>query len=113
MAEENDTAGWSEIDVSRLAPSDNSGVPFRLVVNRFKSSSQDSEDFIHDPLAALIKAQGDERLLEGLELTSEWRVTTLVLNHHQTLSATHLNVVAAVNSEEQTVGVTLVKKRNP
>lgn len=113
MAVDNDTSGWKEIDVSALAPSDNSGVPFRLVVNRFKSSSPDCEDFIHDPLSAMIRAQGTENLLEGLELTEDWRVTTVVLNHHQTLSATHLNVVAAADEDEKHIGITLIKKRNP
>ncbi len=112
MVEDNDTAGWSEIDVSRLAPGDNTGVPFRLVVNRFKSSSPDSEDFIHDPLGALTRAQGsDSSFLEGVGLDDSWKVTTLVLNHHQTLSATHLHAMAAVDEDEKTIGLTLVKKR--
>ena len=64
---ENDTHGWIEIDVSPLDPGDDTGVPFRLVANRFKSSSSDSEDFIHDPLSVLIQAQRAEGLLEGLE----------------------------------------------
>ena len=108
---ENDTHGWVELIVEDLDPGDGTGVPYRLIVNRFKSSSPDSEDFIHDPLGALIRAQGTEGLLPGLELTQDWTVTTLVLNHHQTLSATHLHAMAAVDEDEKTVGVTLVKKR--
>jgi len=109
---DNNTAGWIEFDLSPLDPGDDTGgVPFRLVANRFTSSSSDSEDFIHDPLGALIQAQGSESLLPGLELSREWTVTTHVVNHHQTLSAKHLYAMAAVDEDEQAVGVTLVKKR--
>ena len=34
---------------------------------------------------------------DGLELTRDWKVTTLVVNHHQTLSATHLYALAAID----------------
>jgi hypothetical protein len=107
---ENNTHGWIELDISELDPlDDTSPVPFRLVANRFTSSSPDSEDFIHDPLTALQQAQQNEGILEGLDLTG-WKVTTHIINHHQTLSARHLYAMAAVDQDEQAVGVTLVKK---
>lgn len=107
VTEENAGKAWVPIDVTTLDPYDGTGVPFSLVVNRFKSSSQDCEDFIHDPLAVM--RQAPELASLGLN-DGDWRVTTFVLNHHQTLSATHLHVLAAVAPEEKTVGITLVKR---
>ena len=77
--------------------------------NRFKSSSEASEDFIHDPLGVLIQAETDGAI-SGLGLSREWKVTTHVVNHHQTLSATHLYAMVTANSARRSVGVTLVKK---
>ena len=57
MSVNNDTTDWFEIDVSGLAPTDGTKIPFRLIAARFKSSSPDSEAFIHDPLDVLVKAQ--------------------------------------------------------
>ena len=37
-------------------------------------------------------------------------MTTHIVNHHQTLSATHLYAMVTANSNETSVGVTLVKK---
>lgn len=108
-AVDNDTNGWIELDVSGLQSKDGTDIPFRLIANRFKSSSPESESFIHDPLRALIWAQETERSLEGFGLTADWKVTTQVVNHHRTLSATHLYALATVDSDEETVGVTLVK----
>ena len=109
MAEENAGMPWIRVNVSDLAPpEDNTGVPFTLVACRFKSSSPDCEAFIHDPLKVMREAPE----LQALGLTGDWKVTTLVLNHHETLSATHLHVLAAVAPEDQTIGLTLVKKRN-
>ncbi len=107
VTEENAGKAWEQIDVSTLDPQDGTGVPFNLVVNRFKSSSQDCEDFIHDPLTVMRAA----RELDEFGLNEgDWKVTTLVLNHHQTLSATHLHVLAAIADDEKTVALTLVKK---
>ena len=100
--------GGSISTSSRPESRDGTEVPFKLFANRFKSSSPDCEAFIHDPLAVM----SGTREFQELGVTPDWKVITLVLNHHQTLSATHLYVKAAVNGEEQTVGVTLVKKRN-
>jgi hypothetical protein len=107
---DNDTHGWVELDISALRPEDGTRIPFRLIANRVKSSSPDSERFIHDPLRALLEAQETDTALQELQLTPDWRVTTLVVNHHQTLSATHLYMMAAVDPDEQTVGITLVKQ---
>ena len=112
MAQNNDTNGWIEIDeVSKLQSLvDQSPIPFRLFANRFKSSSPDSEDFIHDPLGVLIQAETNG-VIQGLGLNRDkWTVTTHVVNHHQTLSATHLYALVTANSDESSVGVTLVKK---
>ena len=86
----NETAGWEEVDVSRLAPPDRA-VPFRLFTNRFKSSSPDSELFIHDPLTAMVD------VVPGV--TRDSRVTTIVINHDMTLAKVHLLVMAVVAAE--------------
>ncbi len=83
-------------------------VPFTVVANRFKSSSLDSEKFIHDPLQALQDAQVNEGILEGLDLTG-WTVSTFVVNHHQTLNAKHLYALVSADDDEKTVGVQLQK----
>jgi hypothetical protein len=116
MAEDNDTNGWIELtEISQLKSEVEQDplqaeIPFRLFANRFKSSSQDSEDFIHDPLGVLIQAEKDG-VIKDLGLRREtWTVTTHVVNHHQTLSATHLYSLVTANSTESSIGVTLVKK---
>ena len=40
-------SSWSPI----IDPEDDTEIPFKLVANRFKSSSAASDEFIHDPLA--------------------------------------------------------------
>lgn len=107
---DNDTNGWVELDISALRPRDGTEIPFRLIANRVKSSSPECERFIHDPLGALLEAQATDKALQALQLTRDWRVTTIVVNHHHTLSGTHLYMMAAVNPDEQTVGITLVKR---
>ena len=104
---ENDTNGWIDLKVEQTQSRDGTEVPFKLFANRFKSSSQDCGDFIHDPLAVM----RDAPELQGLGIDDTWKVTTFILNHHNTLSATHLHAMAAVNSEQQTIGLTLVKKQ--
>jgi hypothetical protein len=100
---DNDTAGWHEIDLSVIEPP-KEGIPFRLFVNRFKSSSPESEAFLHDPRRELAAA------IAGFD--GDWRVSTFIVNHHRTLSYRHVYVMAAASSEEQTVGLTIVKQ-NP
>lgn len=98
---DNDTAGWHEIDLSPIQPPGEE-MPFRLFVNRFESSSPDSERFIHDPR---------EQLAEAIEEFSDsWKVTTFIVNHHRTLSVKHVYAMAASSSAEQTVGLTIYKK---
>lgn len=106
---ENEPAGWAVVDLDRLIPEGEEVLPFTLIANRFTSSTQEAEDFIHDPLTALIEAQGSLDL--GFEITSEWTVTTFVVNHHQTLRARHLYATAALKADEKTAGVTLVKRK--
>jgi len=88
--------GWTELDLGHLKPSDRP-IPFRVFTNRFKSSTPESEAFIHDPLAQMQAAPGD---LAGLdvagfsgadlgqelpELRKRWHLTTYVANHHRGL----------------------------
>ena len=100
---DNATAGWHEVDLSVVTPPDGE-VPFRLFVNRFKSSSPDSEAFLHDPRREL------EGAIRGFD--EGWRVSTFIVNHHRTLSYRHLYALAAAYPGEQTVGLTIVKQ-NP
>ena len=105
---ENDTSGWVEIDLSALKPRGEDELPFRLVANRFKSSSPDSEAFIHDPLTYLLETRGDAAALRSVDPT--WHVSTFVINHHRTLSKVHVYAMAAASDEEKTIGVTIYKK---
>jgi hypothetical protein len=88
------------MDVSRLAPK-RGDVPFRLWSYRVKSSSPDSELFIHDPLAAMVG------VVPGV--TRESHVTTIVVNHDKTLARFHLFVLALVAAEAGTVVLVLFK----
>lgn len=97
---ENDTAGWSEVDVGRVAAPE-IGVPFRLWVNRVKSSSPDSELLIHEPLTSMVDK------IDGVE--ADFQVTTLVVNHHRTLSKVHLFATALVAVEARIVVLVLYK----
>lgn len=106
----NDTAGWSEIDLSVLVPGDEDDLPYRLVVNRFKSSSPDSEAFIHDPLRQIIKARDGVPAFEAVD--EDWHVSTFVINHHRTLSVRHVHALAVVDDAAQTIGLTIYKQ-NP
>jgi len=111
MAVDNDTSGWRELSIEGLESIDGSAVPFRLIANRFKSSSPDCEAFIHDPLGALLAAQ-EVGELNGFGLEPDWRVATLIVNHHRPLNPTHLYAMATIDADEKTVGVTMVKKIN-
>jgi hypothetical protein len=103
----NDTAGWHEIDLSMLAPA-NGPVPYRLLVNRFKSSSPDSERFIHDPRTEIMNARGDVDAFT--DVNEDWHVSTFVVNHHRTLSVRHVYVQAIVSDTEGTIGLTILKQ---
>ena len=105
---ENDTAGWKELDLSGVQSSDGTEIPFRLVINRWKSSSPDSERMIHDPLTEFLEARDTVDAFKPVD--EDWHVTTLVVNHHQTLAVSHVYAMAAVATGEKVVGVTLVKK---
>jgi hypothetical protein len=107
MSVDNDTAGWTEFNISGLNSTDGTQPPFRLVVNRMKSSSPDAEAFIHDPLRVFLEARGSVDAFK--DINPDWKVTTLVTNHHRTLSFIHLWIVSTVNSSEQTVDSTIVK----
>jgi hypothetical protein len=103
-----DTSPWVEIDLSGLA-SGSIPVPFRMVAKRFNSSSQDSEDFIHDPLSVYQNVD-----LEALdEVDSSWRVATFVVNHEKTLSATHTYAFGATYPGGSGIIGTMIIKRPP
>jgi hypothetical protein len=109
MAEErNDTAGWIELDIGPLQPKqDNTQIPFRLLANRFKSSSPDSENFIHDPLGELIAAAGTVEAFK--EIDRDWTVSTFIVNHEDGLRFVHLYSVAKVVPAKKKVAITMVK----
>ena len=108
-SQEDEPAGWAVVDLDRLIPDDEEELPFKLISNRFTSSTQACEEFIHDPLTALIDAQGALEL--GFEIDTDWTVTSFIVNHHNTLSARHLYAMAAAKPDEKTIGITLVKKK--
>jgi len=105
---ENDTAGWKELDLSGVQSTDGTEIPFRLVINRWKSSSPDSERAIHDPLTEFLEHRDAVDAFKAID--EDWHVTTLVVNHHQTLAVSHVYAMAAVATDEKVVGMTLVKK---
>ena len=86
--EENDTAGWHEVSLVDIQPTQGAPLPIRLFINRFKSSSSDCEAFIHNPIGELIKA-GDQ--IEAFQqINRSWKLSTFVSDHDRTLSLTHL-----------------------
>jgi hypothetical protein len=105
---QNDTAGWIELNLSELASEDGTPIPFRLLANRWKSSSPDSEGVIHDPLTRFLEAR---ETVDGFRAVErDWHVTTFVVNHHRTLSVSHTYGMAVVDPRDRTVGLTLVKR---
>ena len=92
-----------------LEPGDDTQIPIQLVARRFKSSSEASYEFIHDPLAYLIEAQRTDGILDEVALDTSWKVTTHIINHHQTLKARHLYALVTANGSESTVGIQLSK----
>jgi hypothetical protein len=110
---ENDTNGWIEIDVSGLTPTKSDDppetrvLPYRLLGNRFKSSSPDCELFIHDPLGVLLDARdnGSDQVRDVLrDVDEDWRVTTFLVNHEATLSNFHLLANVFVASSKDNLG---------
>ena len=120
----NDTTPWVEVTSIQddLRPGGGRDLPFRLFATRFKSSSEDSEYFLHDPLRHMLAKPGalkglpgwpdasqidddDERALavgeivDGLRDDPRWHVTTFVANHHRKLSRIHSSVVAIIGPD--------------
>ena len=114
-----DTNGWIEIDHSKLAPTrDDTQIPFRVIANRFKSSSADCELFIHQPVAMLLDArdkdpdEGVRALLTEVlaDVTPATRTTTFIVNHEETLSNFHLYaVVYSGHGSERTLAIVMWK----
>jgi hypothetical protein len=101
---------WLPLALDDIDPRDGTGIPFKLVARRFKSSSVACDEFIHDPLSVLIAAQGaGEIFQEVAALTADWKVTTHIVNHHRTLRARHLYALVSANDSESTVGIQLMK----
>lgn len=100
----NDPSKWTEVDIERLIgrPDDGRPIPFRMFVKRFKSSSSDSELFVHDPLGQMLMDPGALAGIDGWPQPPEtpgemqairndpkFHVQTVVANHHRTLSKIH------------------------
>ena len=99
---EDDSSEWVPLNLRGVAPSDGSPIPFDLFAKRFKSSSPNSEWFVHDPLKVL----RDEL---GLDPEKDWHVRTFVVNHHRTLSRIYSFAMAVVAPAEETVALTIYK----
>jgi hypothetical protein len=112
--EPNDSSPWIELrDFAKVAPTDDSWTPIRVLARRFKSSSPESEAFLHDPLTVLMRdaLDPDKGEVEALGLiTRDWHVSTIVVNHQATLSIRHLNAVVALYPDNPSVGIMLVKQ---
>lgn len=115
--EPNDTSPWVLLrDFDKLASSDGSWVRVVAVAKRYKSSSPDSEAFIHDPLAVMIADAQDpdageaEALAALAQIGSHWHVSTLVVNHQATLSIRHLSVVVTLKPDNPSCGIMIVKQ---
>jgi hypothetical protein len=108
--QEDDSSGWIALDLGGLASTRDDPplpIPFRLFARRVKSSSPDSEWFLHDPLMVLKDLVVDD---DGTRIEDDWQVTTFVVNHHRTLSKIHLFTMAVVAPAEKTVALTLYKQ---
>ena len=112
--EPNDSSPWVELrDFAKVAPTDDSWRPITVLGKRFKSSSPDSEAFLHDPLTVLMNdaLEPDKGEVEALkQITRGWHVSTIVVNHQATLSIRHLNVIVTLNPHNPSVGIMLVKQ---
>lgn len=117
--QDNDTSPWVLLrDLDKLEASDGSWNRVAAVAKRYKSSSPDSEAFIHDPIAVMMAdAQnadtGESEALEQLaQVGRHWHVSTLVVNHQATLSIRHLTVVVTLKPDNPSAGIMIVKQ-NP
>jgi hypothetical protein len=112
--EPNDSSPWVELrDFAKVAPTDDSWARIRVLGKRFKSSSPDSEAFLHDPLTVMLNdaRDPDKGEVEALQqITRDWHVSTIVVNHQATLSIRHLNAIVALNPDNPSVGIMLVKQ---
>ncbi len=110
----NDTSPWVELrDFAKVASADRSWTPIRVLGKRYKSSSPDSEAFIHDPRRVMMDdaRNPDAGEVDALGLiTPDWHVSTLVVNHQATLSIRHLNVLVTLNPDNPSVGILIVKQ---
>jgi hypothetical protein len=121
--EPNDESVWTEIDIEALIglpkselgkpEGDRRPIPCRAFIKRFKSSSPDSELFIHDPLRQMVKAPGalagiegwpsdpgdDEAAFAALRDDARWHTTTFVANHHRRLSKVHKYAFAVIGPD--------------
>ena len=95
---------WQELTPETMAPA------FRLWFRALPSPGRpvegagDAERLIHNPLAALREAgiipESDERP----------RISTMVVNHDQTLERFIMYAMVVVSTNPSTVGITLVKE---
>jgi hypothetical protein len=98
---------WIELDLSPLDPKDGT-VPPRSFAIRVKSSSNDSEWLIHNPVDFLVQTLGKQ--VPELGLNPETRVATFIVNHQNTLSGTHLTATVST-TDDGSIGLTLTKAR--
>ena len=103
--EANVDVDWIELDLSPLDPRDGTFQPRSFAI-RVKSSSNDSEWLIHDPRDFLLQTLGKQ--VPELGLNAETRVTTFIVNHHNTLSRIHLSATAST-TDDGTVALTVTK----
>ena len=96
---------WIELDLSPLDPKDGTVWPRSFAI-RVTSSSNDSEWLIHDPVDFLVQTLGKQ--FPELGINPATRVTTFIVNHHNTLSARHLKATAST-TDDGTIGLTLTK----
>ncbi len=115
---DNNSSPWVLLtDMAKLGESANepwTDVP--VIAKRFKSSSDDAEAFLHDPLTVMMEdandpAKGEDDALAKMKLIGrDWSVSTLVVNHQATLSIKHLNVIAALKPDNPSIGIMIVKQ---
>jgi hypothetical protein len=96
---------------------------FRLLYRAYQSPGEDegrtaegteAEKFLHDPAQALI----DDGILpdEGVDENGRRRlprISTMVVNHEQTLRRFIMHAFVAVSRNPHTVGITIVKEEKP
>jgi hypothetical protein len=121
--EPDDPSEWTEIDLEGLIglppdemakpEEDRRHIPCRAFIKRFKSSSPDSELFLHDPLRQMTAAPGalaempdwpsdpgdDPEAIAALHDDPRWHTTTFVANHHRRLSKVHAYAMALIGPD--------------